>query len=87
VCIFNSFITNSFIYSGDVCVVDNYNQAVALFKHASLLGLNGIKETARSYVMSQMDADTIWKVYQVAKDAGDQTLENAVWFVSIIFYV
>jgi len=73
-----------FIYSGESCNIENFDQAQALFKHATLLGLNALKNVAKAYIFSSITPATVWKVLKLASEATDTSLEKAAWFVSIL---
>jgi hypothetical protein len=71
-----------FVYSGESCNIENFDQAQALFKHATLLGLNALKNIAKAYIFSIIEPETVWKVLKLANDTSDSSLEKAAWFVS-----
>jgi hypothetical protein len=73
-----------FVYSGsgELGNIENFEQAHALFMHATLLGLNALKNVAKAYIFSSIKPSTVWKVLQLANDTTDESLKKAAWFVS-----
>jgi hypothetical protein len=71
-----------FVYSGESCNIEDFDQAQALYKHASLLGLRALENLAKAYIFADIEPANVWKVLQLATDANDNSLEKAAWFVS-----
>lgn len=76
-----------FVYSGESCNIEDFDQAKALFKHATMLGLKALKNVAKSYIFASIKPATVWNVVQLAKDTNDKALEEAAWFVSSHLYL